>query len=96
MSREWDEEIAWHVEDGYPLIVGMPSPGWFRRGNLEMAYLWTLEYPLEPIRARFKGYELVEDGLMIFVPSPQDQPGIPEKNDWLKGRHWAKGDVWSL
>lgn len=98
LSREWDEKTAYCIENGYPLIVSPPSEGWYRRHNMDMAYLWTADWPLEPIRRRLKGYEMVEEELllMIFVPSPQDQPGVPERNDWLKGPHWAKGDVWSL
>ena len=94
--RAWEEHLAQCIEDGYPLIVGPPSEGWYRDGDGRMCYLWTSDFPLEPIRSRFSGYEMTDCGLQIFVPSPQDQPGIPQKNDWLKGRRWAKGDVWSL
>ena len=68
---------------GSKWMVDVPQYGWYRRMDGKMVYLPN-RIPLD--RDRFPGIHFVvsADGHnVVYVPEPQDQPGVPTGNEWL-------------
>lgn len=82
-KKELEDKIHQAIRDRHPHIIDVPRLGWYRRANGDIVYCWGTDMPLEPIKEKFEGYDDTDDGFMVFVPSPQYQPGVPQDNDWL-------------
>jgi len=75
-----------HFGPGSTTIIGTPRPGWYRRGDGKMAYMpETLPASGQPLAGIH--CEVSRDGpdglYFVYVPEPQDQPGVPQGNDWM-------------
>lgn len=90
-----DRELLNAYLTGKPMVVDVEQPGWWRRPDGRLIYTALGEdtnFPLSYIEDLIaKGISGERLGYWSFAPDPEDQPGIPKDNKWLKPYLVSKG-----